>query len=44
MELPQLLDVALLMRQTVQFIHDGAPDHFTCDMSNFWTFTMQSDE
>jgi len=45
MELPQLLeDVTLLMCQTVEFIHDGAPDHSTCDISNFWTFTTKTDE
>jgi hypothetical protein len=35
-ELPQLLeDVPLAKRQTVQFIHDGAPVHFAHDVNQF---------
>jgi hypothetical protein len=38
-ELPQLLeDVQLAMQQTVWFMHDGAPAHFTCDIKQFLDF------
>jgi hypothetical protein len=35
-ELPELLkDVPLATRQTMWFMHDGAPDHFTHDVKQF---------
>jgi hypothetical protein len=43
-ELPQLLaDVLLAVQQTMWFMHDGAPAHFTCDIKYFWTLSTQID-